>query len=321
METINESSVESGSASPRVGDINGATDQNIDNKPGDGLRQNIPLKEFTLFHKLPIELRQNILYDEEHALDMLFEGTGDVATKLTTITARTAPAVLHASQESREVALRYYSLDSVYVNWKSDVLCPTTTFELVDYRGEGNARGTGLTELRFNTKLRRIAVTLDQLHSVKSSLPNLALDEVIAYIAPGLGAREEAQAEANMEGCSCCRYINTNSRFAITFNEPHKYLKNTPAVSAERSEEVKEGMEVTPAERAEEDEEVDEDEEEEDDYGDWEAFVPHIRKPEVKSAKKKIKTVVDELSKKAGKKGWKLPEFNVKVMEIHDKDI
>ncbi|KAE8446604.1 hypothetical protein EG329_011797 [Mollisiaceae sp. DMI_Dod_QoI] len=297
---------------------------------------------FTCFSNLPFELRMkiweeacsvprvidvfqvssknegmiepNFYFEQQEALSLLFGGYGACQTMFATVTAQalkyyalTLGKTVKTSIHGGGAAVQFSTPSKVYVNWGCDVICPTHCLDSVDCQGLGWSVGSALKELRSETKLRRIAIKMEELKSFKNSLPGLGLDEVIVYLAPGLGVWIDYQHEAEEGGCACCGYINFNAKVAINFTDEQIIQKsNHPS---EKDKKQSEGGNSDQDEDEEDDEEEEDDEdtheyggEDEDQYGGWSSFVPRVPASQGKETT------------------WKLPRFRVMVMEIREKE-
>ncbi|KAE9374288.1 hypothetical protein N431DRAFT_455068 [Stipitochalara longipes BDJ] len=175
--------------------------------------------KFTCFPKLPLEVRRKIwknVCSVTRVIDLwgrfpfeTFDGHhGPNAPILYESYARKAPAILHASRESRAIGLEQYSLSfgynirefdgqasllvsipaEIYVNWECDIICPVTTlygdryqFETRLYHFLQNG------DLASGSQMQRIALSVEQAnHNWATALMSFGyqLHEILLYDHP-----------------------------------------------------------------------------------------------------------------------------------------
>ncbi|CZR64274.1 uncharacterized protein PAC_14172 [Phialocephala subalpina] len=322
------------SAAERNETIAVSISSNADILAGASRKKNKPSSIFTCFPNLPVEIRMKIWKEacfqprvvdsyltcpgdeeESHYIWHLFDR--DQFLTFVTITARRAPAILHTSQEARKIGLENYSLEfgrtgettvagdttltlttppKVYINWNSDIICPTQVLDYVDNEGLGSNGRQELEALKSYQKMRRLAVDIEALDFLKDHLTDFALDEVTVYLAPGIDKWAEFQnvvRDEALEGCCVsCRCRNSNTRFAYRFVD----------VDVQKIDPLSYKYEMVDPEK---------------DY--FDSYIPTVSLYDVKSAYKRVTAVALKLNK-VKEAGWKPPRFKVMVMEIHEKD-
>jgi 2EXR family len=179
-------------------------------------------RTFTRFPKLPLELRRKIWKEAcsvprlvdlwanfPFTLQMGFDATFRPMA-YDSYSSKYPPAILHASHESRIVALENYRLcfgweinevsdraklrasipAEIYVNWEYDIICPIgTAYDEWDECETDYFHYLHNSDLKSNGRMRCIALSIHQIMDQKSRIPRLTdmdfeLHEILLYQHP-----------------------------------------------------------------------------------------------------------------------------------------